>query len=49
LLALPGRRTEKQITDSLGKSHNTIHIHVKSIHRKFGVRDRPALTALWMS
>jgi len=49
LLALLGGDTEKQIAESLGKSPNTIHIHVKSIYRKFGVRNRHALTALWMS
>jgi DNA-binding CsgD family transcriptional regulator len=49
LLALLGGETEKQIAESLGKSHNTIHTHVQSIYRKFGVRNRPALTALLMS
>jgi DNA-binding CsgD family transcriptional regulator len=48
LLALLGGETERKIAESLGKSPNTIHIHVKSIYRKFGVRNRPALTALWM-
>lgn len=48
LLALLGGDTEKQIADSLGKSHNTTHIHVKSIYGKFGVRNRHALTALWL-
>lgn len=49
LLALLGGDTEKQIAESLSKSPNTIHIHIKSIYRKFGVRNRHALTALWMS
>jgi len=49
LLALLGGETEKEIAESLGKSPNTIHIHVKSIYRKYGVRNRPALAALWMS
>jgi len=49
LLALLGGESEKEIAESLGKSHNTIHVHIKSIYRKFGVRNRPALTALWMS
>ena len=48
LLALLGE-AEKQIAESLGNSPDTIHIHVKSIYRKFGVRKRPALTTLWMS
>lgn len=48
LLALLGGQTEKQISETMGKSHNTTHIHVKSIYHKFGVRNRPALTALWL-
>lgn len=48
LLALLGGETEKQIAESMNKSRNTIHIHVKSIYHKFGVRNRPALTALWL-
>lgn len=48
LLALLGSETEKQIAESMGKSQNTVHIHVKSIYHKFGIRNRPALTALWL-
>lgn len=48
LLALLGSETEKQIAESMNKSQNTVHIHVKSIYHKFGVRNRPALTALWL-
>lgn len=48
LLALLGGKTEKQIAESLSKNHNTIHIHIKSIYRKFGVRNRPSLIALWV-
>ncbi|QWF19936.1 helix-turn-helix transcriptional regulator [Lysobacter capsici] len=48
LLALLGKETEKQIADTLQKSVNTVHIHIKSIYHKFGVRNRPALTALWL-
>ncbi len=48
LLAILGGQTEKQIADSMGHSHNTTHTHVKSIYRKFGVNNRPALTALWL-
>lgn len=47
LLALLGGETEKQIAESLSKSYNTIHIHIKSIYSKLGVHNRPALTALW--
>lgn len=48
LHALLGGGTEREIAESLGKSYNTIHIHIKSIYGKFGVRNRPALTALWL-
>ena len=48
LLALLGSKTEKQIAESMNKSQNTVHIHVKSIYHKFGVRNRPALAALWL-
>ena len=47
-LALLGSETEKQIAESMGKSQNTVHIHIKSIYHKFGVRNRAALTALWL-
>jgi DNA-binding CsgD family transcriptional regulator len=48
LLALLGGEAEKEIAESLGKSYNTVHTHIKSIYNKFGVRNRPALTALWL-
>ena len=48
LLELLGGKAEKQIALSLGQNHNTTHTHVKSIYRKFGVNNRPALTALWL-
>lgn len=48
LLALLGKETQSQIADALHKSSNTVHIHIKSIYYKFGVRNRPALTALWL-
>lgn len=41
-------QTEKQIAAELGQSHHTTHGHVASIYRKFGVSNRPALTALWL-
>jgi DNA-binding CsgD family transcriptional regulator len=47
-LALLGSETEKQIAESMGKSQNTVHIHIKAIYHKFGVRNRAALTALWL-
>ncbi|QBB72500.1 LuxR family transcriptional regulator [Pseudolysobacter antarcticus] len=49
LLALLGGETETQIARSSSKSFNTIHAHIKSIYSKFGVHNRPALTALWLS
>ncbi len=48
LLALLDGRTEKEIAQTLGQSPNTTHFHVKSIYAKFGVRNRAALTALWL-
>ena len=48
LLALLGGKSEAQIAASLKQSHNTTHAHIKSIYRKFGVTNRPALTALWL-
>lgn len=48
LLALLGGDTERQIADALNKRYNTVHSHFKSIYHKFGVRNRAALTALWL-
>lgn len=48
LQGLLGGQTEKQIAAELGQSPHTTHGHVTSIYRKFGVRNRPALTALWL-
>ena len=39
---------EKEIANRLGQSPNTTHFHIKSIYGKFGVRNRSALTALWL-
>ena len=33
---------------ALGQSPNTTHFHTKSIYSKFGVRNRSALSALWL-
>ncbi|WP_271582658.1 helix-turn-helix domain-containing protein [Bradyrhizobium sp. CCBAU 45389] len=46
LLALLDGRAKKQIAQRIDQSPNTTHFHVKSIYAKFGVRNRPALTAL---
>lgn len=39
---------EKQIAATLDQSYHTTHEHVTNIYRKFGVRNRAALTALWL-
>lgn len=46
-LLLSGR-SEKQIADALGSGLGTTHNHVGQIFRKFGVRSRAELTALWL-
>lgn len=48
LLALLDGQVEKQIAQRLDQSPNTTHFHIKSIYGKFGVRNRSALTALWL-
>jgi DNA-binding CsgD family transcriptional regulator len=40
--------SEKLIADQLKRSYHTTHEQVTSIYRKFGVRNRPALMALWL-
>lgn len=39
---------EKQIAEKLDQKADTTHKHVGSIYRKFNVRSRAALTALWL-
>ncbi len=46
-LLLTGR-SEKEIADALGLSVGTTHNRVHAIFRKFGVRSRPELMALWL-
>lgn len=48
LLGLLDGLAEKQIAQKLDQSPNTTHFHIKSIYTKFGVRNRSALTALWL-
>jgi DNA-binding CsgD family transcriptional regulator len=48
LLALLDGQIERQIAQKLEQSPNTTHFHVKSIYAKFGVRNRAALSALWL-
>jgi DNA-binding CsgD family transcriptional regulator len=42
-------KSEKQIAGELGQSPNTTHGHIRSVYRKFGVRGRHELMALWLS
>jgi len=35
--------TEKQAAAQLGRSHNTVHVHVRNIYRKLGVHSRKML------
>ncbi|MFY0566959.1 response regulator transcription factor [Archangium lansingense] len=46
-LLLTGR-SEKEIADALGSTLGTTHNHVGQIFRKFGVRSRAELTAIWL-
>ena len=42
-------KTEKDIAAGLNNSPHTIHIHVKSIYRKFGISSRSSLISLWLN
>lgn len=46
-LLLTGR-SEKEIADALGLSVGTTHNRVTALFKKFGVRSRPELMALWL-
>lgn len=37
------RYTEKQVAEELGRSPNTVHVHVRNIYRKLAVRTRQEL------
>jgi len=39
------RRTEQQVAQALGRSPNTVHVHVRNIYRKLGIRTRRELFA----
>ena len=41
-------RSEKQITEEIGKSPAMTHKYVTEIFRRFGVNSRPGLMALWL-
>lgn len=40
--------SEKEIADELNQRQNTTHQYVVTLYRKFNVRSRAALTALWL-
>ncbi len=42
-------KSEKEIASALGISAHTAHGHVKEIFRKFGVKGRAGLMAVWLS
>lgn len=42
-------KPEKEIATELGQSFHTTHTHVKEIFRKYGVKSRAALMAIWLS
>jgi DNA-binding CsgD family transcriptional regulator len=42
-------RTEKEIASELGQSFHTTHTHVKDIFRKYGVKSRAGLMAVWLA
>lgn len=37
------RLTEQRIAEQIGRSPNTVHVHVRNIYRKLGVRTRKQL------
>ena len=37
------RLTERQIAEQLGRSPNTVHVHIRNIYRKLGVHKRREL------
>lgn len=41
-------RSEKEIAAHIGQSYNTTHQRVGTLYRKFGVKNRSALMALWI-
>jgi len=42
-------RTEKEIAAELGQSPKTTHKYVTEIYRKYGVKGRPGMMALWLN
>jgi DNA-binding CsgD family transcriptional regulator len=48
LQLLLSEKSEKAIAAELGQSYNTTHTHVKEIFRKYNVKSRAALMAVWL-
>ena len=42
------QRSEKQIAEEIGKSASATHKHITEIFRKFGVKSRAGLMAVWL-
>lgn len=40
------RLTEQQVAEQMDRSPNTVHVHVRNIYRKLGVRSRKQLIEL---
>lgn len=49
LRLLLSKKTEKEIAAELSQSFHTTHTHVKDIFRKFNVKSRAGLMAIWLS
>lgn len=45
---LLGNQTEKEISDSLGLTFSTTRTYIKALYKKFGVKGRAGLMALWL-
>jgi DNA-binding CsgD family transcriptional regulator len=48
LKALQAGLSEKQVAQRLGISQHTVHVYVKSLHRRFQVSSRGELLSLWI-
>jgi len=48
VLALLTERSEKQIAASTGQSFSTLHKYVSTLYKRFGVKSRSALAAMWL-
>lgn len=46
---LLSEKSEKEIAAALKQSEHTTHSHIKEIYRKFGVKGRAGLMAIWLS